>query len=152
LKRSSDTKHGFTTRDTRKWAHDYARKLQLKCPENFSTNLTAGKDWLAGFLNKVTLTESQVKKNFSVLFSSIKQMINIEYFLQNFDLPKFSCLTDGENELLLCWKSFNLSQKLRQGFQLDNQVAKEKRQSSLKKTVKQRLEEEQMACDDCFNV
>ncbi|EFX80155.1 hypothetical protein DAPPUDRAFT_318817 [Daphnia pulex] len=111
LNRSSDTKHGLTTRDTRKWAHDYARKLQLKCPENFSTNLTAeGKDWLAGFLNKVTLTEGQ-----------------------NFDLPKFSCLTDGENELLLCWKSFNLSQKLRQGFQLDNQVAKEKRQSSLKK-------------------
>jgi hypothetical protein len=26
-------------------------------------------------------------------------MINIEYLLQIFDLPNFSCLTEGDNEL-----------------------------------------------------
>jgi len=52
LKRSCDIYYGLTTKDTRKLAYDYARKLQLKCPANWTRNLTAGKDWLVGFLKR----------------------------------------------------------------------------------------------------
>lgn len=50
LKRSSDIFFGLTTKDTIKLAYDVATKLQFKCPQNWTKNLTAGKDWLAGWL------------------------------------------------------------------------------------------------------
>jgi hypothetical protein len=78
-------------------------------------------------------------------------MINIEYLLKIFDLPQLT-LSLMVPMNWTCWKTFGLSQKLRQRFQLNNQVSKGKLQSSLTHLVKKRLEEEKTACDDCFDV
>jgi len=71
-------------------------------------------------------------------------MINIEYFLQIFDLPDFSCLTDGDNELDVLE---DIRPFPKAAPRISTRQSRRKRKTSIvtDTPVKKRLEEEQMA-------
>jgi hypothetical protein len=77
LKRSSDIFFGLTAKDTIKLAYDFATKLQLKCPQNWTKNFTAGKDWLAGWLAFKTESSTVHQKATSYIYPSAELQVSI---------------------------------------------------------------------------
>lgn len=52
IKNSDDMYFGLSPKEVRKLAFEFAVKLQLKIPENWSNNKEAGADWFSEFLKR----------------------------------------------------------------------------------------------------
>jgi len=52
LSTASDLYYGMSPKDARSLAYQCAVKFNIRCPEPWKTNLTAGEDWLSGFLSR----------------------------------------------------------------------------------------------------
>lgn len=93
---SSDIYFGLTRKYAQILAYQYAQRLGIECPENWTTNKMAGLEWFCGFLrrhSKLSLRKPEAtslarasafnRANISAFFDNYKKIIERIQFLPN---------------------------------------------------------------------
>lgn len=82
LKTSSNMNYGLTTKETKHFAYEYAKALKLKVPNEWNNREAAGKDWLAGFIERNPDLSIRQPEATSLSRSTAFNKHNIQTFFQ----------------------------------------------------------------------
>ena len=84
LLHSSDVYFGLSQTETRELAYEYALRLSLKIPKNWSDNKCAGPDWIQGFIRRHPSLSMRKAEATSLARASAFNEVNVKMFFDNF--------------------------------------------------------------------
>ncbi|KAJ8965661.1 hypothetical protein NQ314_003978 [Rhamnusium bicolor] len=82
LKTSSNMNYGLTTQETKKFAYEHAKALNIKFPKEWNKREAAGRYWLAGFIERNSDLSVRQPEVTSLSRSTALNMHNINTFFQ----------------------------------------------------------------------
>lgn len=83
LTQAASLHYGLTKKDARILAFQYARENNIKTPDNWTTNATAGKEWLRHFMNRHPSLSLRKPEATSLARSTSFNKENIQAFFNN---------------------------------------------------------------------
>lgn len=78
--RCSQINYGMILVQIRKLAYDYAVKLKLKVPDSWTLNITAGNDWLYGFMKRHPTLSIRKPEKTSLSRATSFNQVNVTFF------------------------------------------------------------------------
>jgi len=97
LKHCSKVHYGMTLMQTRKFAYDYAKRLDKKVPHNWEEAQMAGPDWMKGFMIRQGDLSLRKPENTSLARSSSFNRANVDRFLDNLEAVLHKYKFTGES-------------------------------------------------------